>query len=101
MAARWTRTLFGSGQCDSINEGNIRKAHEDICKGLSSSRWFYVCDPWHRGLAALLLPSMGLLYLCGFSAVFLLVTPPMLALEYGEFQQVVLDRRGRATWKQT
>jgi hypothetical protein len=35
------------------------------------------------GLAALLLPSMGLLYLCGFSAVFLLVTPPGLALEYG------------------
>jgi hypothetical protein len=35
------------------------------------------------GLAASLLPSMDLLYLCGLGAMFILVTPPGLTLEYG------------------
>ena len=35
------------------------------------------------GLAASLLPSMGLLYVCGLSAMTFLVTPPGLVLEYG------------------
>jgi hypothetical protein len=71
-------------QCDSINNGALSENHMKIsAKGFLRIVGFVYVTLGTGGLAALSLPSTGLLYLCGLSAVFLLVTPPGLPLEYG------------------
>jgi hypothetical protein len=83
MVANGRERHIGSVQCDSINGIVSDNRMKLSAKGFLRVVGFMYVTLGTGGLAALLLPSMGLLYLCGFSAVFLLVTPPGFALEYG------------------